>query len=158
MLQQLINLINEYMFALGHTVLNVHDLLADELIDRLHVLKHLVHFIIQAFQLFFVLAQILLIFSYCSLAVSALHHRRVPKLHILNLQFLVDLANRVKVQIHCLDLRILKLSVAVLDEFSSLFVDWSPHLANVARERSRQHVLVQSWEFLEDRVVQEVLC
>jgi hypothetical protein len=122
------------------------------------VLKHRVYFLVQAFKLIFVLPQILLVQRNSCFAVGALHHRRVSEPHILNLKFLIDLTDGVEVRVHSVDLGVLELFVPVLDEFRALFIHRTAHLANVATETGRKHILVQCWELFKDSIVKEVFC
>lgn len=122
------------------------------------MLKHRVNLLIKALELLFVFSQVLLVLRHCCFTVSALHHGRIPEPHILNLEFLVDLADGVEVLVHSVNLRVLQLFVPVLDEFGALFIHRAAHFADIATETGRKHVLMQCRELLEDSVVKEILC
>lgn len=71
-LEEFVDLVDEGGLRLGDFALDVHDLLADELVDRFHVLKHLVSLLIQGLKLLLILLQLLLLLRDQRLAVVPL--------------------------------------------------------------------------------------
>ena len=54
--QELVDLVDEDAFTLGDFAFDVHDLLGDKFINRLHILEHFISFLIQGLQLVFIFA------------------------------------------------------------------------------------------------------
>lgn len=106
-LEKFVNFFDEDSLRPGHPTFNLHDLLADQLINGLHVFKHLVNLVIEALQVLFVVSQLGLFAVNLRLAVTALQHWGILELHIFLLQDLVDLANGSVLRIGGLNLGIL---------------------------------------------------
>lgn len=96
--------------------LDVHDLLVDQLVDLLHVLKHGVSLFVENVELALILSQLLLLFKDFGSRVSSLELASP----LIIFKLFIDVSHWCVRVVLRVDVRILRLLIVTLDSFSSL--------------------------------------
>ena len=146
-LDELVDLFNEVRLGFSDDSLNFVDLLIDNLVDFLHMIKHIVGLLIKQVKLRLIALQLYL-----------------PIVHfhagVILLDFLLDAVQDilpVAGGLRWIQLRVLMLPVVALDCLLAFIFDRATEVLDITRERLSKHLGVQPGELGEDVFEHEVL-